>query len=134
MSVGLSDGNAQVNAATDHLWSRDADEDSVGGWDGYPSDPPRAAPRTKKYFAAHFEDRDQTVDEMSDSKTPHRISDRTRSKLVKKQKKCVAVQEDIDNEDLDNEEGLENEKESDANRHSSTFNFDEVTPYYKRDH
>jgi len=118
MSVYNED--TQANAATDHLCSRDADEDSVRGWDGYPSDPQRTAPRTKKYFAAHFEDRDQT-EEMSDSKTPHRISDRTRSKLVKKQKKCAAVQEDTDNGDLDDEEDLEHEDESDANSGRATI-------------
>jgi len=65
--MSVSNGSTQAEAATAHLCSRDADGDGVGG---YPSDPQRAAPR-KKCFAASFEDRDQTEEELSDSETSY---------------------------------------------------------------
>ena len=40
---------------------------------------------------------------------------------MKKQKKCAVVQEDADNGDLDDEEDLEHEDESDANSGRATL-------------
>jgi len=50
---------------------------------------------------------------MSDSKTPHPICQRTRSKLAKKQREYDVVRENDDDEDLGDPES-EDEPDSDA--------------------
>jgi len=108
-----TDEYTQVDAATGHLRSRDADSAGVGGGYGQPSDQQRTALRTDRSFAAHFEDRYQTDEDMFDSKTPHPICQRTRSKLAKKQRGYDVVRESDDDEDLGDPES-EDEPDSDA--------------------
>jgi len=114
--MSAADENTQVDAATSHLCSRGVDSAGVGDGYGQLSDPLRTAPRTNKSYAARFQDRDQTDDEKSDSKTPHPISQRTRSKVTKKQRKYAVARDSGD----DVEEDLESGDEFDADEGCAT--------------
>jgi len=66
MSVSF-DSAVTLQTAISHQCSRDADEDSEGGRNGYPSDSVKAALTRDKCYVAESEDHDRTGEEPFDS-------------------------------------------------------------------
>ena len=104
--MSVSYESTQSQADTAHQCSRDAD--GAGGGNGHPSDPQRTALTNNKWHVAHSEDRDR-MEEASDSEVPRPISTRTRSRLAKKRKKQVFVQDEVDERPVSDNERLVDE-------------------------